>query len=103
MSSIEPQRFNFDERNCPRCFRKGALERLAVAPGIYECLDGCGARFKFIPSTSDTGATLERVLAETPYNRGARQADDLFCLGCKARGYHLCPTCSHRQSREAGR
>lgn len=96
----EARRFNYQGRTCPRCYRPN----LAVRGGLYECVDGgCAARFRFIAATSDTLATLERVIDDTPYNAGARRADDLVCLGCGARGHTFCPSCSSRQSREAGR
>jgi hypothetical protein len=106
---VSPQRFNatgVGNLDCPICLRAASLIRV---DGLLECgadpRRHCAARFRFTPATETQFATLERVREPevTAYNRGARLADDLVCLGCGARGYTFCPSCSARQSREAGR
>jgi hypothetical protein len=89
------QRFNYEGRKCPRCYRPNLVARA----GLYECVDGCAARFKFIAETNDKVATLERVVDEDAYNAGARKADDLICQCCGARG-HSEVTCSQRCQNE---
>ena len=85
------ERYNHNGRNCPRCNREGSLE---IRAGLYDCL-GCGARFKFIPATNDTVATLERVREDSPWNAGARMADDHSCNVCGRRGFvGTCNACA---------
>lgn len=96
-----PERFNHLGRACPRCYRDDAL---IIRAGLYECADGCGARFRFLPETGDRPATLERVRVDSPWNAGARIADDACCQSCGARGYPIeCPSCSTQRGCEAGR
>lgn len=92
---IERSRYNFEpDLSCPRCYRgERALERLATAVGLYTCR-GCLARFRFEQATDYQAATLIHVVeppvvrtVDTPYNAGARTADDVICQCCGARGH----------------
>jgi hypothetical protein len=87
--------YNFDDLNCPRCYRRASLTQAADVPDRYECRPGCGARFQFIPATNDRTAALEHDVDDTPYNAGARIADDWRCPSCSARGFTVvCPSCT---------
>ena len=90
--------YNFDGLKCPRCYRESALSRPADSGGRYECRNGCGARFKFVPATGDAIASLIHVIDDTPYNAGARMADDWVCQCCGQRG-HLEAVCAERYER----
>lgn len=92
-------------RSCPICFRVGMLAGERDGRDLLECR-GCARRFRFIAGTETQLPTLERVLSSEvdSWNRGARLADDHFCSGCFARGYHgICPRCEANDRRSARR